>query len=113
MGDTMQLWNILQIAIAQANATYEEFLRVPAMSMGIYKLPAGGTDPQSPHTEDEAYYVVSGRANFVVEGETKAISPGMLLFVPAHADHRFKDITEDLTLLVFFAPPEGSHTVAG
>lgn len=103
----MQLWDIPQLAGEQTQA-YAEFLRVPAMSMGIYKLSAGGVDPQSPHTEDEAYYVVSGRANFEVEGETKAISPGMMLFVPAYADHRFKDITEDLTLIVFFAPAEGS-----
>ncbi|MCK7526822.1 MAG: cupin domain-containing protein [Ignavibacteriales bacterium] len=31
------------------------------MSMGLYVLPTGGGDPQSPHTEDEVYYVVSGR----------------------------------------------------
>ena len=41
---------------------YLEFLRVPDMSLGLYELPKGGTDPQSPHTEDEVYYVVSGKA---------------------------------------------------
>ena len=39
---------------------YLEFLNVPDLSMGLYILPAGGTDPQRPHTEDEVYYVVSG-----------------------------------------------------
>ena len=28
---------------------------------GLYVLPAGGTDPQRPHNEDEMYYVVRGR----------------------------------------------------
>jgi hypothetical protein len=40
---------------------YLEFLRVPAMSTGVYVLPKGGADPQTPHREDEMYYVVRGR----------------------------------------------------
>ena len=104
----MQLWDIAQLADSQ-DESWQEFLRVPAMSMGVYKLPAGGVDTQSPHTEDEAYYVVSGRAMVEVDGETQPATPGAVIFVPAHIDHRFKDITEDLTLLVFFAPAEGSQ----
>ena len=41
---------------------YLEFIRVPAMSAGLYVLPGGGQDPQKPHNEDELYYVVRGRA---------------------------------------------------
>src|SRR5262245_14077686 len=37
---------------------YLEFLSVPDLSAGIYELPAGGVDPQSPHAEDELYYVI-------------------------------------------------------
>ena len=47
----------------QAGKSYLEFLRAPAISAGIYTLPAGATDPQKPHTEDEIYYVISGKAN--------------------------------------------------
>ena len=43
---------------------YREFLRVPAMSAGLYVLPAGAADPQRPHHEDEMYYVIRGRARF-------------------------------------------------
>src|ERR1035437_4407849 len=46
---------------AGKNKLYLEFLRVPAMSAGVYVLPKGGTDPQKPHREDEMYYVVRGR----------------------------------------------------
>ena len=46
---------------AHSDKLYLEFLRVPALSMGLYALPAGSTDPQEPHQEDEVYYVVSGR----------------------------------------------------
>jgi mannose-6-phosphate isomerase-like protein (cupin superfamily) len=85
---------------------YLEFLRVPSMSLGIYSLPAGGTDPQKPHKEDEVYYVLQGRAMIRVGTEDRAVEPGSLVFVAANAEHRFHSITEDLTLLVFFAPAE-------
>jgi quercetin dioxygenase-like cupin family protein len=89
-----------------AGRSYFEFLRVPALSMGLYVLPAGGTDPQQPHAEDEVYYVVEGRGRFQAGTEDRAVEPGTLLFVPAHETHRFHAITEALTLLVFFAPAE-------
>ena len=40
--------------------------------------------------------------------EDLAVRPGHLLTVPARVEHRFHSITEDLLLLVFFAPAEGS-----
>src|SRR5437868_2312876 len=46
---------------------YFEFLRVPAMSAGIYLLPAGGTDKQKPHGQDEIYYVIRGRAGLTIQ----------------------------------------------
>jgi len=88
---------------------YLEFLRESSMSMGLYELPAGGTDPQEPHTEDEAYFVVSGNARFMQENEDVEVGPGTVIFVPALKVHRFHSITEDLTVLVFFAPAEYSN----
>src|SRR6266478_5676007 len=85
---------------------YLEFLRVPAMSAGVYTLPVGGTDPQKPHKEDEMYYVVRGRARMRVGSEDQAISQGSVIFVRAKVEHRFYDIAEELVVLVFFAPAE-------
>ena len=87
---------------------YLEFLRVPAMSAGLYVLPAGGVDPQKPHNEDEMYYVVRGRAQMRVGSEDQAVSAGTVIFVAANVEHRFHDITEELVVLVFFAPAESS-----
>jgi hypothetical protein len=39
---------------------YREFLRVPAMSAGLYVLAAGAADPQKPHHEEEMYHVIRG-----------------------------------------------------
>jgi mannose-6-phosphate isomerase-like protein (cupin superfamily) len=91
---------------AQAGKAYLEFLRLPAMSAGVYTLPAGGTDLQKPHQEDEMYYVVRGRGRMRVGSKDQAISPGTVIFVAAEVEHRFHDIAEELVLLVFFAPAE-------
>jgi mannose-6-phosphate isomerase-like protein (cupin superfamily) len=91
---------------AKADKRYLEFLRIPAMSAGLYVLPAGGTDPQSPHQEDEMYYVVRGKARMRVGEENQPVGAGSIIFVEARVEHRFCDITEELLVLVFFAPAE-------
>ena len=90
----------------KAGKAYLEFLRVPAMSAGLYILPAGATDPQSPHREDEMYYVVRGKARMRVGSESQPVGAGSVIFVEAKAEHHFYDITEELVVLVFFAPAE-------
>jgi mannose-6-phosphate isomerase-like protein (cupin superfamily) len=92
----------------QSDSSYLEFLRVSSLSVGLYVLSAGAVDPQQPHSEDEVYYVVSGRAFIQVGAESRAVEAGTLVFVNAGVEHRFHTITEDLTLLVFFAPAEYS-----
>lgn len=91
---------------AQSDERYLEFLRVPSLSMGLYVLPAGGVDGQKPHNEDEVYYVVRGRAQINVAGEDQPVEPGSIIFVAAHVPHRFHTISEELAVLVFFAPAE-------
>jgi quercetin dioxygenase-like cupin family protein len=90
------------------NQRWFEFLRVPSLSMGLYRLKAGQLDEQKPHAEDEVYLVISGKASFRSGGQEQAVVPGSLIFVERTVEHRFVDISEDLTVLVFFAPPEGS-----
>jgi len=90
----------------ESGKLYREFLRVPAMSAGLYVLPAGGTDRQKPHREDEVYYVVRGRARFKAGPEDREVSAGSVIFVAAEVGHRFYDIAEELVVLVIFAPAE-------
>lgn len=93
----------------QSGRLYHEFLRVPALSAGVYQLAAGADDPQQPHTEEELYYVVTGRARIRVGDEDAPVEAGSLVFVAANVEHRFHTIAEDLTVLVFFAPAEYSR----
>jgi mannose-6-phosphate isomerase-like protein (cupin superfamily) len=107
----MQAYEIAELAAEQAKSgrLYLEFLQVPALSMGLYVLPAGGTDPQKPHTEDEVYYIESGRGQIRVDGEDRMVQPGSVVYVAAGVEHRFHSIEEELRILVFFAPAEYSQ----
>ena len=84
---------------------FHEFLRVPALSSAIYRLPAGATDMQAPHLEDEIYVVIEGRARLRIGDKEHQISKGTILYVRATAQHSFFDIEEDLTVLAFFGAP--------
>jgi len=87
---------------------FVEFLRRDSMSLELYRLEAGATDPQDPHTEDEVYYIVSGTAKIQVGDDTHPVGSGDIVFVERGVDHQFFDIEEDLVTLIFFAPPYGS-----
>lgn len=83
---------------------YLQFINAGTLSLGLYALAAGSIDSQSPHREDEIYYVDSGRGTIEVAGERREVRPGSIVFVARQVDHRFVDIEEDLSILVFFAP---------
>lgn len=91
---------------AESGKLYREFMRVPAMSAGLYVLGAGAVDHQKPHREDEIYYVLRGRARFKAGMEDREVSGGDVIFVAAEVGHRFYDIAEELAVLVVFAPAE-------
>ena len=54
----------------------------------------------------EVYYVISGRGHMKVGNENQSVNAGSVIFVAANVEHRFHDIEEELTVLVFFAPAE-------
>ena len=91
---------------AGENKLYLEFLRIPALSAGMYVLPKGGADPQKPHREDEMYYVIRGRARMQIGTDQAEVRAGSVIFVEAELEHRFYEIQEELEVLVFFAPAE-------
>ncbi|RAJ08537.1 Cupin domain-containing protein [Chitinophaga skermanii] len=68
-----------------------------------------GQDHQTPHTRDEIYVVISGTGNFYLQGKIQTFQPGDFIFVPAFAEHRFQDFTDDFATWVFFFGPEGGE----
>ncbi len=106
----MQAFELLDVIKQQSRSgkPYFEFLRVPDLSVGVYQLLVGDTDIQSPHTEDEVYYVVEGKAKIKVADEDRDVKAGSVIHVAKNVAHRFHSIEEDLIVLVFFAPAEHS-----
>ena len=109
--DTFELSQLVT-ECSQSGSQYLEFIRKPSLSVGLYMLSTGAIDQQEPHTEDEVYYIVSGRASIQVDKESRPVEAGSVVFVQANIEHRFHTITEDLTILVFFAPAEYSQAVS-
>jgi mannose-6-phosphate isomerase-like protein (cupin superfamily) len=88
---------------------FAEFFHSSTLSLTVVRWPAGSVDDQEPHTEDEVYYVVSGRARLRVAEEDAAVGAGSIVYVAAGVEHRFHDIEEDLRVIVFWAPPGHSN----
>ncbi|AKH83443.1 hypothetical protein AA958_15885 [Streptomyces sp. CNQ-509] len=88
------------------DGAYLQFVRERNMSVGLYALDAGASDPQQPHRQDEVYVIMSGRGSVTVGDETLQVGRGCVVYVPAGVPHRFHHITEDLRVLVVFSPPE-------
>lgn len=111
----MEAFDLSQIsdAHAQAGQLYHEFIRSDHLSAGLYRLAAGSIDPQQPHTEDEIYYVIKGAATVTVGDEDRPVGEGSTIYVAKDIEHRFHSITEDLTILVIFAPPRRSLASQG
>jgi len=109
--DAYELAELLE-ARAASGAPWLEFQRSPDLSVGLYVLSAGATDQQAPHTEDEVYWIVSGRGRITVGDEARPVQAGSVVFVAATLPHRFHDISEELVIVVAFGPAEGSRAAA-
>lgn len=105
----MDVWALSDL-LDREGGPYHEFLRVEDLSVGLYRLGAGAVDRQQPHTDDEIYVVLAGHGRFTAGDDTRDVGPGDTIYVAAHVAHRFHDISEELQLIVVFAPPEDSRT---
>ena len=103
----IQINNVVE-QLEQEDELFNEFLRRDSMSLEVYRLEAGATDPQDPHTEDEVYYIVTGSAKIRIGDDVHPVEPGDIIFVEREIDHYFFDIESELVTLIFFAPPYGS-----
>jgi mannose-6-phosphate isomerase-like protein (cupin superfamily) len=92
--------------LARGRHDFAEVFRSPSgsLSLTVARWPAGSSDDQTPHTEDEVYHVVAGRAILTVGGNATRVEPGTVAFVAAGVAHRFSEISEDLEVLVFWSP---------
>lgn len=109
-GLTQHVWALSKLKenVGEGGRPFNTFLDNDTMRTELYELPAGANDLQSPHEWDELYYIISGRSGFTADGVTSNIQAGDTIFVRAKIAHKFHDITEDLSVLVFFSKQEPS-----
>jgi mannose-6-phosphate isomerase-like protein (cupin superfamily) len=63
-----------------------------------------GEDRQQPHAREEIYVIARGSGRFEAAGERRECSAGDAIYVPARAEHRFVDFSEDFATWVLFWP---------
>ena len=91
-----------------ASRDWREFLNVPSLSMGVYHVAAGSDDRAThrPHDRDEVYVGVRGQGRLTADDQEYLIQAGVIVYVQAGVPHHFHDVTDDLTMLVFFSAAE-------
>ncbi len=97
----------LDISRVASGRHFLELFRRGTLTVEIYQPKK--LDPQTPHTRDEIYVVISGTGWFVNGDTRKPFEPGEVLFVPAGITHRFEDFTDDFATWVFFYGPDGGE----
>ena len=67
-----------------------------------------GCDAQTPHARDEVYVIARGTGVFECAGTRTRFACGDSLFVPAGAEHRFAEFSDDFaTWVMFYGLPGG------
>ena len=94
-------------ALQSSPTEFKELFTHGTLSVEIYK--PNQVDQQQPHERDEIYVVATGTGIFYLNGKRSPFQAGDFIFVPAYAEHRFEDFTEDFSTWVFFYGPKGGE----
>jgi len=88
----------------------ERFVRAMAHgSMSVELYAPRGQDPQTPHRQDELYFVIRGEGEFLAGDVRHAFRAGDAFFVPAGMVHRFEHFSDDFAAWVVFWGPDGGE----
>ena len=74
------------------------------------EVPLGMGPPPHRHDWDEAYYILDGEIDFVIEGDTVTSKRGDFNYLPRGTIHGFKGSSDSpARVLIFAAPAHGSE----
>lgn len=79
-----------------------------SVSMRLWKEPPGLEKPETTRHYETVGYVISGKAELEVEGQTVRLEPGDSWVVPKDARHRYR-ILEEFTAVEATSPPSHIH----
>jgi len=66
-------------------------------------------DPQTPHVQDELYFIHSGAGKLIIADVNHSCGVGDCFFVPAGVTHRFIDFSTDFSTWVVFWGVDGGE----
>jgi mannose-6-phosphate isomerase-like protein (cupin superfamily) len=73
--------------------------------------PGVGPPPHVHHREDESFYVLEGRYEFLSDGETLCMGPGSLIYVPKGTLHTHRNVGEGVGRVLLTQTPGGLYEV--
>lgn len=76
-------------------------VRGDGIEFGHLMLAAGALYPDHSHATPEAYLVLSGEAEWTVDGETRRVGPGTSIYHAPYSDHRWITTSEQPLRAVF------------
>jgi mannose-6-phosphate isomerase-like protein (cupin superfamily) len=93
---------------SRPNSESAEILRSGEMELEFYSPHLA--DLQQPHDRNELYVIARGAGVLAVDGDRFPFTNGDVLYVPAHAEHRFLNFTDDFaTWVIFYGPVMAIH----
>jgi mannose-6-phosphate isomerase-like protein (cupin superfamily) len=75
----------------------------------LYFAPEGA-DYQTPHDQDELYFVLEGSGIIEIEGKEFPFTPGSAIFVKAGQQHRFKGNLSGIKMWAVFYGEKGGES---
>ena len=88
--------------IKNSSSYFSTFIDKESLAAGVLLLRPGEEDTQTPHENDEIYFVISGNGFLKIKDKDYKVSKNKLFFVAKNVKHFFHDHTEDLKVLYFF-----------
>lgn len=95
-------------SLARANDNFRKVVHTGSYSQVVLmNVPVGEEIGEETHEVDQILFFVEGEGEAIMDGETRLVEEGDLVFVPAGTRHNFRNTgTSDWKLYTIYSPPE-------
>ena len=78
-----------------------KFINGKSMTWAFWDIEKGASIPKHSHIHEQIMYVVSGKFNFTIDGNTSIFSEGDIIVIPSNCTHSGEAITNCKIMDVF------------
>jgi quercetin dioxygenase-like cupin family protein len=105
-------WETWPEGSGRGPAAWKTLISAPAtptseLTLGVSRLPPGGTLPTHHHAQAEAYLVLGGRGVVTVKGVAHEVGPGDAVFIPSDAPHAVHNPAEEDLQVAYVLAADG------